>query len=46
VEVKDTDLKVPAKGKKTTVADLKKTLASSLKDWGNYGVQYTWFLMI
>ncbi|HTF29652.1 MAG TPA: GLPGLI family protein [Flavitalea sp.] len=45
-EVKDTDIKVPAKGKKTNVADLKKTLQSSMKDWGKEASRNIWFLMI
>lgn len=46
MEVKDTDLKLPVKGKKTNLANLKTTLQSSLKDWGKDGRRYTWFLTI
>jgi GLPGLI family protein len=40
VPVKETDLKIPTKGTKTTNAALKANLRSSLKDWGKYGERY------
>ncbi|MHA4845605.1 GLPGLI family protein [Flavitalea antarctica] len=46
MEVKDSDLKQPAKGKKTNVANLKTTLQSSMKDWGKQANKNIWFLTI
>ena len=46
MEVKDTDLKLPSKGKKTNVASLKTTLQASMKDWGKEANRNIWFLTI
>lgn len=40
VPVKETDMKVPTKGTKTTNAAMKENLKSNLKDWGKYGERY------
>jgi len=46
MDVKDTDLKQPAKGKKTNVANLKTTLQSSMKNWGKQANKNIWFVTI
>lgn len=40
VPVKETDLKAPQKGTKTTNAAMKDNLRSNLKSWGKYGERY------
>lgn len=45
-EVKESEFKVPTKGKKTNVANLKTTLQASLKDWGKEASRNIWFLTI
>jgi GLPGLI family protein len=45
-DVKETELKLPTKGKKTNVADLRTTLRSSMKDWGKEANRNMWFLSI
>ncbi|RYY22131.1 MAG: GLPGLI family protein [Chitinophagaceae bacterium] len=46
MDVKDSDLKQPAKGKKTNFANLKTTLQSSMKNWGKEANRNMWFLTI
>jgi GLPGLI family protein len=46
MEVKDTDIKLPAKGKKTSVAELKTVLKSSMEGWGKEASRNIWFLSI
>jgi GLPGLI family protein len=46
MEVKDAEFKIPTKGKKTNVANLKSTLQASLKDWGKEASRNIWFLTI
>ena len=46
VEVKESDLAIPKKGKKTTVGDLNKQLKTSMKNWGKEGEVYTWKVLI
>lgn len=46
VDVKETMLAPPKKGKKTTIADLKVQLNSALKDWGRWRDKNLWQIMI
>jgi len=46
IEVKDADIAVPKKGKKTNVADLQNQLKTSLKDWGKDGQRFIWRALI
>ena len=40
IPVKETDLKTPTKGSKTTNAAMKENIQSSLKGWGKYADMY------
>ena len=40
IPVKETDLKIPTKGSKTTNTAMKENMKSSLKDWGKYADIY------
>jgi GLPGLI family protein len=46
VEVKETDLAAPKKGKKTNLSDLGKQLKDATKDWGPNVNRYIWKIMI
>lgn len=46
VEVKDTDMPLPKKGKKTNMADLDKQFKSSMKDWGKEAERFIWRIFI
>jgi len=46
VEVKDTDLAAPKKGKKSTYAALNTQLQKSMKDWGKNGQKNIWKIML
>jgi len=40
------DLAAPAKGKKTTLAELQQAVYSSTKDWGKYAAKSIWWTML
>lgn len=46
VDVKESDLTQPIKGKKTNYKDLMQQLKKSTKDWGKYGQRNIWMIMI
>jgi len=46
VEVKETDLAAPKKGKAITNTQLQQQLKSLMKDWGRYATRYIWQIMI
>jgi GLPGLI family protein len=46
IEVKEADLAIPKKGKKTNVADLDNQLKTLTKDWGPSSHRYLWKIMI
>lgn len=46
IEVKDTDVVIPKKGKKTNMADLNKQLKESMKGWGKEAEKYIWRILI
>jgi len=46
VDVNETVLTPPKKGKKITINDLKSQLKSSMKNWGKEGARNTWQVMI
>lgn len=45
-EVTEKDLAPPVKGKKTTIADLEKSLQVFLKDWGKWAHRNIWQIML
>lgn len=44
--VKETDFKIPTKGKKTTVASLNKDINGLVSRWGKYAHRFVWFISI
>lgn len=46
IEVKDTDLVAPKKGKKTNMVDLDKQFKASMKDWGKEADRFIWRIFI
>jgi GLPGLI family protein len=46
VDVSAKDLAAPVKGKKTTIAELQKSLQGSLKDWGKWAERNIWQIML
>jgi GLPGLI family protein len=46
IEVKETDLAAPKKGKKTNMADLDKQFKAAMKDWGKDAERFIWRIFI
>jgi len=46
IDIKETDLAQPKKGKKSNYADLQEQLKKSTKDWGRNGARSIWKMMI
>jgi GLPGLI family protein len=44
--VKENEIVLPAKGKKTTPAELQRTMQDRLKDWGKVATRYIWGIML
>lgn len=46
IEVKETDMAIPKKGKKSTTKEILQTLQKSTKDWGKEGQRNIWRLLL
>ncbi len=46
LQMQESEIKMPTKGKKTSVADLNKTLQNSMKNWGKEAARNMWFMTI